>query len=902
MNSIFQRIDFRLLLLGVLPAFLIGILLTAYIIAARLDDLQNALDERGQALANEVAAASFYGLFANNQTALQQALQPILRRADMVSIEVYDARHRLLLHLRKPLDHPRRWLEHYTASVHEQTTLGEVSDFPDGDPARVPTPPDVIGSVDITLDRATATLHEREIVINSALFLLLGLIITASLAVALSRGITQPLNALTRAMHRLHGGERDVQVAETARNELLQLEEGFNALAREIAQSESRLQREVEQATAELQETVKEIEEKNVEIDLARRREQQANRAKSAFLANISHEIRTPMNGILGFAELLLKTPLNKDQREYTSIIRNSAGNLLGIINDLLDFSKMESGKLAIDLQPFDVRRCFENAIRPLLAEAYRKELELVLLIYHDVPNTLIGDEARIEQILVNLVGNALKFTERGEIVVRVMIEAEHEDNVTIRFSVSDTGIGIPEEIQKDLFSAFTQADKGITRRFGGTGLGLSISKSLATSMGGRIGVESTPGEGSTFHVQLPLKRPAYPTTPPRPLRGHHLLVIEGHPLSRLALQHHLNYLGARVTTLDEIDTTSKEAWADADLLLLGIDARGLHERDSETRVKQLRERIPKPILCLLGSHDRGLRERFIELGCAACLTRPPSSEQIVELVTRRAPDDTTNDGAGEPTENAQAQDFTGRRILVADDNPTNLKLLSTLLERRGAEVIAIDQGEAALEELTRRRFDAALLDLHMPGIGGIEIARWLHDAPPPSGIPPLIASTADLLQETRDAAMRAGMSGFLEKPFTERELHDLLRELIDGRRTAGATTAPAANPIYDRAQALRATGGDDALADELLQQFLGDLDRDMVALHRLAEERDWSAVRELVHRVSGAAAICGLRQMGEVLDGIRRAARDGDDARLESGLRELESQLARLENPPREA
>ncbi len=898
-----RRIDIRLLLLGVIPALIIGILLTIYIIAARLDDLQSALNARGQALANEVAAASFFGLFTQDEAALKQALAPISEREGIVAIAVYNAHHQLLLQLRKGRAQHGSWLKHYTADVLASEAVSRVSDFPDGDTTRPDPHRASLGKVQITLGTGTAATHERRIFINSTLLLLLGLLVTALLAFALSRGITRPLNALTDAVERLRGGERHIQIVEQANNELRNLEEGFNAMAREIRDSEQRLKQEVEQAVTELEGSMEEIEIKNVQIDLARQRAQKANRAKSAFLANISHEIRTPMNGVIGFADLLLKTPLDKDQREFATTIKSSATSLLVIINDILDFSKLESGKLSIDYEAFEVRPCFERAIRPLLSEAYRKELELVLLIYHDVPHTLIGDANRIEQILINLVGNALKFTERGEIVIRVMAEVEREDNVILHFSVSDTGIGIDKDKQDHLFDVFAQGDKTITRRFGGTGLGLSISKSLATSMGGHIKVESTSGEGSTFHVSLPLEKPRHNAPVTEILHGKQIAIIDAHRLSRLALQHRLNYLGAATLAFENKEEAGPEKLRQADLIAVGISTRELIEQSYRSQLDGLREKTQKPMVCLISSRDQGVRERLVQLGYARCLSRPASTEQLIEAIRL-----TTDPNAGprdEPSEGEITRDtsYRNRHFLVADDNPINLKLLITLLKQHDARVTGVDNGQAALDALEKNHYDMAFLDLHMPFIGGLEIARRVHqpDQPDhPARDTPLIASTADLLPSTRLAASEAGMSGFLEKPFTEQDLHALIAAHLDIPLEIPPTHPPKANrpeddrpdratapPVYNRDQALKTTGGDAQLADDLLKRFVTNLEHDLVSLQRLFEEKKWSELRELIHRIRGAAAICGLPMLNNILGKMGSAIQD---QRISAAYTELET------------
>ncbi|MCW9078996.1 MAG: ATP-binding protein, partial [Gammaproteobacteria bacterium] len=374
--------------------------------------------------------------------------------------------------------------------------------------------------------------NQPKLALVGLLVLLPALIAGIALALQRLRELQKPIAVVNRAIQRVREGERGVRVTTASEGEMGQLEAGFNAMAEQLANEQDLLQERIDQAVSDAQESMEVVEIRNAELDIARRRAIGASRAKSEFLANMSHEIRTPMNGVIGFTRLLGKTQLNEKQHDYLTTIEKSANSLLRIVDDILDFSQLESGKLILSHEPFGLRECVESAVTLWVPQAHAKHLELVSMVYSDVPEHLVGDETRIIQILNNLIGNAVKFTEQGEIALRVMLDEEKDHLVRITFALSDTGIGVPLEKQRRLFQPFNQGKSTTNRLFGGSGLGLSICQALAKEMNGDVDLVSRSGEGSVFRVTLTLERDpdatSVPHAPPLNRRG---LLVDPHEL-----------------------------------------------------------------------------------------------------------------------------------------------------------------------------------------------------------------------------------------------------------------------------------------------------------------------------------------------------------------------------------
>jgi len=726
-------------------------------------------------------------------------------------------------------------------------------------------------------------------------------------AFAISRFVTRPLEEANQALYRLSRGDYRFLLSPAKTQEHHQLADNINTLADTMQLAQHEMQVQIEQATSELQESMETIEEQNIKLDMAHRSAVRANAVKSEFLANMSHEIRTPLNGIIGFCRLLGRSRLEERQQEWLQHVHRACDNLLMLVNDVLDFSKLEANQLTLENANVDMVDLVDEVVGLHAPEAQRKQLQLIGMVYDDVPTPLQGDPLRIHQVLNNLVSNAVKFTQQGDVIIRVMLDdsvtsLQKAHRTVLRINVSDTGIGLSEEQQQQVFGAFSQAEPSHSREFGGSGLGLSICRQLIQRMGGDISLESTPGQGTTFSFTLGMHAHNAKPRPRELMLSQPVICLqESHTPTRFMLEHLIQRWGGQVMPL----TSS----AKCQLLIIGVSLEECHSSYFE-KLQAIIQSAPCPSLVLANSQDIEANTFHMPRG-GQLLSKPVSRDALASAIRQQLIAHSVASPSAQPVTVSDDTQTQQRHVLVVDDNTSNRELLQAMLQQDMVQVTAADSGHVALA-LAREAsqpFDMVLMDIRMPEMDGIQTMQAIRRLGGLWASCPIVAVTAHALHQERQQWLNEGMDDVLIKPVNEQQLEQLMQRFLGIGLPIEAPNPPPRQPqntlpIVDLELGAKLINSDEARACQQLLQLIDTLDTAETTITHAIAQQDEAALLEAVHHLNGSSRYCGAPELALLVETLETRIRTGgmEDAKpllndLYTSIKRLCAERSRLES-----
>lgn len=744
-----------------------------------------------------------------------------------------------------------------------------------------------IGWVELELMAAPYAVVRYEAIVLTIALTLLCLIIGAYFAISLYYRITDPLDHIKNIVHALARGRLNERVEQQNSSEFLGLAESINTMADYMEAAQADMQSHIDHAIEDLRETLETIEIQNVELDLARKEALEASRVKSEFLANTSHEIRTPLNGILGFINLALKTELNEQQREYLETIRDSAQNLLTVINGILDFSKIESGKLTLDYAPVPIRGCIDEVLHILAPDAHEKHLELINYVEPCIPKNLLGDALRFKQVLSNLVSNAIKYSSTGNILIDVSILQQQETQITLKVCVSDEGIGLTREEQDQLFSPFNQADSSNTREHEGTGLGLAICKGLVERMHGEIGVVSEPEQGSTFWftARLGIDKRQPSVSQLANLSDYRILLCGENPASLKQIDCLLREWNGNTQSIPAIHDcfpilrNARNSNNNFDLLILDIAPN--ERKIPPVLLNNLAEQLNVEfnctlIACCTPAHQRLFRAHS-EKSQVLFINKPIAYDSLLQTLGRQL-DLHIKDMREQDEEEALRPSVS---VLLVDDNLANLQLASELLRGLNTQVVQASNGKQAIDACNDNEFDVIFMDIQMPGMDGMEATRHIRALEQGKRRTPIIALTAHTITEQKAELLIAGMDDCISKPVNEAQLAHIINRWasLSGKKEVVIQIDEKNHNLnireplptqdltgsVDIQLCLKLANNKPALARDMLSMLLSGLENEKQQINAALENSAFEELGELIHRLYGSSCYCGVPRLKHI-------------------------------------
>lgn len=880
------------ILLTIIPTTLISLAVAAYFSFSRYSELDDFLTTQAQSIIEPLAIASTEPLLNEQREKLRHLISFAHRSQSSIvkSIALFTQDNQIFVTSSYHGDINLMRLNAGEA-IPEKTSKTEYDDYVifrapiidefNSSNSKISS----IGYVAIQIDKNKIQFNQQSEVLIAFSIVLFGVLINFIFASQLIKYVTSPILSMVQMVDRIREGKLESRISGQLIGELSFLKNGVNSMAQSLVDFNDEMQRHIDQATIDLRESLEQFEIQNVELNIAKRKAQDANKVKSEFLANMSHELRTPLNGVIGFTRQVLKTPLTDTQRDYLYTIEGSAANLLSIINDILDFSKLDAGKMVLEKIPYSLREATEEALTLLAPSAHQKNIELSFNITSSVPDSLIGDAMRVKQIIINLASNAIKFTEKGSVNIDIKCEQNDHKTATLKVELVDTGVGIKSQQQEALFEAFGQADNSITRLYGGTGLGLVISQRLVSEMHGKIGFSSEEGKGSTFWFTFQSEVTPIPLISQlqtSSLAYKKVLYFEPHMHSRMATTQIMSDWGmevSHVTSIEQVIAALSQQHS-YDHILIGHDISPIALDELKSSISQCNKNAVS-IHLAVNSNSPHIYETLIASGASNCISKPITPIKLSKAFTHKD---------NKPIKTNLPNKFKNHlpiKVLAVDDNEANLKLIKTLLLEQVAEVITATNGLEALELCKIEKYALIFMDIQMPVMDGISAllaikAKTFNDSTP------IIAVTAHALHGEKDKLIEQGFDFYMSKPLDESMLSHAIYEYCDMAKfnehksnnveivAPEASSSLFTTAIIDWSLALKRAGNKEELAKEMLIGLTKSLPEAKIYITEAITSQDIEQLKALIHKLNGACCYSGVPNLSKVTHQIETSLKQG--------------------------
>ncbi|CAH16115.1 TPA: response regulator [Legionella pneumophila subsp. pneumophila] len=872
-------IKYQLRITTLIPAFLVALLFAFFYNGLFGKDLKQHMSRLGEAYIRQLLPAAQYAMLRNDYRTLQGLINASTINPEVKALAFYNADGRLIAYrggkhsIHKPFNPPdytgdyieSKQINPFTINFIAPITIPKFNlysstEFKEPSTPKIFQADDILGWLSIDIDTQSLLIKRYQMLIVTIFITLFGLLMGLTIHYFLSKRIYMPIARLRRSMKQILSNEFETEIRVSSPGELGIIEKGCAHLQRQYLNTVRDLNHHIEIATADLQQSLELLEEKNIELSLEKKKTEEKSRQKSEFIANMSHEIRTPMNGVIGFTNVLLESKLDPLQLDYVKTIKSSAQDLLSIINAILDFSKIDAGKLNLDCIPLDVRGCIDEVLSLASPNAHKKVIDLIPITDINVPKMVLGDPLRIKQIISNLVTNAVKFTDHGYVLIRTKIEQETDKDYTLLFAITDTGIGISPEDQTKLFTAFNQADTSITRRYGGSGLGLVICKKLCEEMHGRISLTSEINKGSTFSARIKVEKlVAYEIEKNQTHRFAHLKIIcfDDNPLHLEAIGNGLGFWGIEAIRVDSFNKLSRTLTKHKDCKIAFINVNQGCERQAAELIAKHKQ-IPFVLISKWPIND------FAALGARGFLYKPISIQKLQDLIESIANENQTEKNTNQELDTLREQlRFLHPEILIAEDNPVNKMLLTSLLNNN-ANITTVDDGEMAVTACEDKKFDMILLDLHMPKLNGLEAAKMIRQKSLMNKHSPIVLITASSSDLSSIDMKKSGVDFCFQKPIDEKQLLIQILRIVDKIKHAA----------IDWQLCVQKVSGNQALAEEFLAKFIEELYKNREEFIGLMHQKNVKGLADLAHKLHGACCFCGVPILQKRVAQLEKLAR----------------------------